>query len=61
MANFTIHALYIGRPNITKEGHEVRTCKVADKSGSVNVSFWDEPGQLLQSGDICKLTKGCVP
>lgn len=58
--NLIFIILDMGRPNITKEGHEVRSCKVADKTGSVNVSLWDEPGQLLQSGDICKLTKGYV-
>ncbi|XP_077544188.1 SOSS complex subunit B1-like isoform X1 [Haemaphysalis longicornis] len=50
--------LEIGRPNMTKEGHEVRTCKVADRSGSINISVWDEPGTCIQPGDICKLTKG---
>ncbi|KAK8761935.1 hypothetical protein V5799_026798 [Amblyomma americanum] len=50
--------LEIGRPNMTKEGHEVRTCKVADRSGSINVSVWDDPGKCIQQGDICKLTKG---
>ena len=47
-----------GRPNVTKEGHEVRSCKIADKTGSVNASIWDEPGQLLQSGDIVRVSKG---
>ncbi|GAB6019046.1 SOSS complex subunit B2 [Chamberlinius hualienensis] len=56
--NMIFIVLDMGRSNITKEGHEVRTCKVADKSGAVNMSMWDEPGQLLQSGDICRLTKG---
>lgn len=49
-----------GKPTRTKDGHDVRSCKVADKSGSVNVSVWDEAGCLLQTGDICKLTKGFV-
>lgn len=26
----------------------------------MNVSVWDEAGGLLQTGDICKLTKGLV-
>ena len=51
---------FAGKPTHTKDGHEVRSCKVADKSGSVNVSVWDEAGGLLQTGDICKLTKGLV-
>lgn len=56
--SITFMILEIGRPNTTKEGHEVRTCKVADRSGSINFSVWDEPGTHLQAGDICKLTKG---
>ncbi|UYV80685.1 K02A2.6-like [Cordylochernes scorpioides] len=47
-----------GRPSLTKENHEVRTCKVADRSGSINLSVWDDPGNHLQPGDICKLSKG---
>ncbi|XP_042873228.1 SOSS complex subunit B1-A-like isoform X1 [Penaeus japonicus] len=52
--------LEIGRPNVTKENHEVRSCKVADKTGCINISVWDEPGQLLQPGDIVNLSKGYV-
>ncbi|KAH7946941.1 SOSS complex subunit B2-like [Rhipicephalus sanguineus] len=58
--SITFIVLDIGRPNMTKEGHEVRTCKVADRSGSINLSLWDEPGTCIQEGDICKLTKGYV-
>ena len=50
--------LEIGKPTRTKDGHDVRSVKVADKSGSINISIWDEAGDLLQNGDICKLTKG---
>ncbi|TSU50018.1 SOSS complex subunit B1-B [Bagarius yarrelli] len=42
----------------TKDGHEVRTCKVADKTGSISISVWDEVGSLIQTGDILRLTKG---
>lgn len=49
---------FSGRPSMTKDGHEVRTCKVADKTGSINLSVWDEPGTHIQPGDICRLTKG---
>ncbi|NWH67819.1 SOSB1 protein, partial [Geococcyx californianus] len=42
----------------TKDGHEVRTCKVADKTGSINISVWDDVGNLIQPGDIIRLTKG---
>ena len=47
-----------GKTTKTKDGHTVRSVKVADKTGSINVSLWDEYGELLQSGDICKLVKG---
>lgn len=56
--NVIFIVLDIGKPTRTKDGHDVRSCKVSDKSGSVNVSVWDEAGCLLQTGDICKLTKG---
>jgi len=50
--------LDIGKPTKTKDGHEVRSCRVADKTGSINVSVWDEWGELLQPGDIIKFSKG---
>ena len=37
---------------------EVRTVKVADRSGMVNLSLWNEPGKVLQSGDIIRMTRG---
>ncbi|KAB7498483.1 SOSS complex subunit B1 [Armadillidium nasatum] len=52
--------LDIGRPNTTKEQHEVRSCKVADRTGCINISLWDEPGTLLQPGDIVSLNRGYV-
>ncbi|NXL94896.1 SOSB2 protein, partial [Alectura lathami] len=47
-----------GRVTKTKDGHEVRSCKVADKTGSITISVWDEIGSLIQPGDIIRLTKG---
>ncbi|XP_076029480.1 SOSS complex subunit B1-A isoform X2 [Oratosquilla oratoria] len=52
--------LEIGRSNTTKDNHEVRSCKVADRTGCINISLWDEPGALLQPGDIVSLSKGYV-
>ncbi|XP_045909767.1 SOSS complex subunit B2 isoform X2 [Micropterus dolomieu] len=49
---------HLGRVTKTKDGHEVRSCKVADKSGSIAISVWDELGSLIQPGDIIKLTRG---
>lgn len=50
--------VFAGRVIKTKDGHEVRSCKVADKSGSITISVWDELGSLIQPGDIIKLTRG---
>ncbi|NP_001084896.1 SOSS complex subunit B1-B [Xenopus laevis] len=50
--------LETGRVTKTKDGHEVRTCKVADKTGTINISVWDEVGNFIQPGDIIRLTKG---
>lgn len=50
--------LEVGPPTLTKEAREVRTLRVADATASVNLSVWDEPGALLQPGDIVRLTRG---
>ncbi|NWH64338.1 SOSB2 protein, partial [Geococcyx californianus] len=56
--NVIFIVLEIGRVTKTKDGHEVRSCKVADKTGSITISVWDEIGGLIQPGDILRLTKG---
>ncbi len=48
----------LGKPNTTKDGHDVRSVKVADKTGCINLSIWDEAGAQMMTGDICKLNKG---
>ncbi|CAJ0943862.1 unnamed protein product [Ranitomeya imitator] len=58
--NVIFIVLEIGRVTKTKDGHEVRSCKVADKTGSITVSVWDEIGSLIQPGDIIRLTRGYV-
>ncbi|XP_022645979.1 SOSS complex subunit B1-like [Varroa jacobsoni] len=52
--------LEVGKASTTKDGNEIRSCKVADKTGSINLSVWNEAGRLLEPGDICRLTKGYV-
>ncbi|XP_010862319.2 nucleic acid binding protein 1b [Esox lucius] len=56
--NVIFIVLEIGRVTKTKDGHEVRSCKVADKSGCITLSVWDEVGGLIQPGDIIRLTRG---
>lgn len=48
------------RAAITKEGSEVRTCKIADRTACINLSLWGELGTYIQPGDICRITKGYV-
>jgi len=55
--NLNVIALDIGRVTITKDQQEVRTIKVADKTGMVNLSLWNEPGKVLQSGDIIRISR----
>jgi len=47
-----------GTPTRTKDNHTVRSCKVADKTGSINISIWDDIGEMVVTGDICRLVKG---
>ena len=50
----------------TKNGDKVWACKVADKTGGINISVWDDEAKLIQPGDTIQLTKsysvfkGCV-
>lgn len=56
--NVIFIVLEIGTSTVTKENREVRNFKVGDPTACINVSIWDEPGKLIQPGDIVKLTKG---
>ncbi|XP_065353533.1 SOSS complex subunit B homolog [Cloeon dipterum] len=59
MKNLTLEfiILEIGLPIFTKENREVRSCKIADSSGCINMSIWDTPGQFLAPGDIVRATR----
>ena len=57
---YLVLKIIAGNPTRTRDGHDVRSVKVADKTASINISIWDEVGDLLQTGDICRLTKGLV-
>lgn len=56
--NIQFIVLDVGKPTRTKDGHNVRSCKVADRTGSINMSIWDDIGDNIIPGDICRLTKG---
>lgn len=48
----------VGDSHYTKEGSVVRTFKVADKTGSINLCLFGENGQYLRPGDICRVLRG---
>ena len=56
--NLHVIVLDVTKPNTTKDGHEVRTVRIADKTGSINLSVWNEHGSVLREGDILRLN-GC--
>lgn len=56
--NVVFIVLEVGPATVTKENRTVRTFKVGDPTACINVSVWDEPGNLLVPGDIVRLTKG---
>ncbi len=56
--NLNVIVLDVTKPNTTKDGHEVRTVRIADKTGSINLSVWNEHGSVLREGDILRLN-GC--
>ena len=58
--NFSIVVIVldISKPTQTKDGHEVRSVRIADKTGSVNLSLWNEFGAVLRDGDILRM-HGC--
>ena len=56
--NIVFIVLEVSKPTRTKEFHDVRSAKVADKTGCINLSVWDEAGQAIQPGDIIKLVNG---
>jgi len=56
--SLVVIVLEISKPTQTKDGHEVRSVRIADKTGSVNLSVWNEFGAVLREGDILRMT-GC--
>ncbi|KAF8566857.1 hypothetical protein P879_05180 [Paragonimus westermani] len=50
--------LHIGSITRTKDGNEVRTAKVADRTGTINLSVWNENCSLISPCDVLQLTQG---
>lgn len=46
-------------PQKTREGHEIHSFKVADRTGSVTLNVWNTTGQLISAGDVLRL-QNCI-
>ena len=57
--NLSFIVIDIGRAITTKENQEVRTVKVADRTGMVNLSLWNEPGKV--GNIVFIINKGASP
>ncbi|XP_027201744.2 SOSS complex subunit B2 [Dermatophagoides pteronyssinus] len=42
---------------ITKDNHEIRVMRFADRTGCINMCLYDELGATVQPGDICHITR----
>lgn len=47
-----------GSTHTIKDGSVVRKCRVADKTGSITFSLWNEQAEAVEAGDILRLVKG---
>jgi len=56
--NLIFIVIEVGKPSKTKDGHEIRTVRVADKSGSINMSVWNDYGVNMLPGDIIRFYRG---
>ena len=50
--SLVVIVLDVSKPTQTKDGHEVRSVRIADKTGSVNLSVWNEFGAVLREGGM---------
>nr|CAH8867536.1 unnamed protein product [Trichobilharzia regenti] len=50
--------LELGPVTRTKDGNEVRTVKVADRTGTINLSVWNENSSLIAPCDVLQLVQG---
>lgn len=58
--NSTFIVLQRGATTKTKEGNTIIQYLVADASGSIQASFWDEKAEALQLGDIFRIRAAYV-
>jgi hypothetical protein len=49
---------FLAPPKQINNGSKVSTCKVADESGTINLTLWNEAAEYLCPGDVCSLKGG---
>ncbi|XP_063680323.1 SOSS complex subunit B1-like [Bolinopsis microptera] len=54
--NLRVIVLHVGDPQVVKGGQTVKACKVADQTGSVELSLWSPWCDSIQESDILQLT-----
>ncbi|KAH8865626.1 SOSS complex subunit B1 [Schistosoma japonicum] len=55
---YCVYTTLQGPVTRTKDGNEVRTVKVADRTGTINLSVWNENSSLIAPCDIFQLVQG---
>jgi ssDNA-binding replication factor A large subunit len=60
MKNISVHFIVLEKGPVTKtkDDHYVHQYLVADQTGSIWLSLWDEQGLQLMPGDIVQLRSG---
>ena len=53
----TVIVLSLVESKKSRDGHRIYTFTVADSSGSIRCSLWDDSGKYLKPGDVVRLTE----
>jgi len=53
-----LHFVFTGPSQPTKDGNTAHKFKVADRTGSIDLTVWNDIGEAIKCGDIIRLTKG---
>jgi len=57
--NLQVIVLKINQPQKTRDGHEVYSLKIADRTGSIQLNVWNNVGKLIGVSDILRL-QNCI-
>uniref|UniRef100_A0A0M3HZT3 SOSS complex subunit B1 n=2 Tax=Ascaris TaxID=6251 RepID=A0A0M3HZT3_ASCLU len=56
--NVTFIVIDVGPSRRTQQGHDIRTVRVADPTGSILMCVWDTVAEVIKSGEIWRLRNG---